>query len=89
VGWGIQDAEVFLHTLGRFPPVETDASRPEAAGQWVTTKLGAIQLVLNPPQHFKGYATGVAWKRALHAQLQTQLVETTEVVYQCKSSTIG
>jgi len=71
----------FFNRIGRFPPVETDASRPEAAGQWVTTKKGAIQLVWNPPQHFKGYAAGVAWKHALHAQLQTRLVETTVVVY--------
>lgn len=70
-----------MSASGRFPPVETDASRPEAAGQWVTTKKGAIQLVWNPPQHFKGYAAGVAWKHALHAQLQTRLVETTVVVY--------
>tara|TARA_R110000868_G_scaffold81408_1_gene230394 strand:+ start:4399 stop:4536 length:138 start_codon:yes stop_codon:yes gene_type:complete len=44
-------------------------------------KLGAIQLVWNPPQHFKGYAAGVAWKHALHTQRQAQLVEKTVVVY--------
>ncbi|WP_374366667.1 hypothetical protein [Stutzerimonas sp.] len=75
------EGRYFFNRIGRFPPVETDASRPEAAGQWVTTKKGAIQLVWNPPQHFKGYAAGVAWKHALHAQLQTRLVETTVVVY--------
>jgi hypothetical protein len=47
----------------------------------MNTKLGAIQLVWNPPQHFKGYAAGVAWKHALQAQSQVQLVETTVVVY--------
>ncbi|WP_052080950.1 UvrD-helicase domain-containing protein [Pseudomonas sp. ML96] len=31
----------------------------------------------NPPPHFKDYAAGIAWKRALHTQHQTQLIETT------------
>ncbi len=29
----------------------------------------------NPPQYLKGYAAGVAWKYALQAQRQVQLVE--------------
>lgn len=30
----------------------------------------------NPPTHFKGYAEGVAWKRALHEENDTRLLET-------------
>ncbi len=37
----------------------------------------------NPPEHFKGYADTVSWKRALHAQHQTQLVETTSHSLRC------
>lgn len=31
----------------------------------------------NPPRHFTGYAEGVKWKRALHAEKETELFETT------------
>ena len=31
----------------------------------------------NPPEHFKDYADGVQWKRALHAEKNTELFETT------------
>lgn len=31
----------------------------------------------NPPAHFKDYAAGVRWKRALHAEKKTELFETT------------
>ena len=31
----------------------------------------------NPPKHFTGYAEGVIWKRALHAEQSTTLIETT------------
>lgn len=39
-----EEAEVMpeLSSSGRFPPIVKCGSRPEAAGQWVTTKLGAI-----------------------------------------------
>lgn len=37
----------------------------------------ALDAAGNPPRHFKDYAAGVAWKRALHQEHQTQLVETT------------
>ncbi|MBD2837113.1 UvrD-helicase domain-containing protein [Pseudomonas sp. JM0905a] len=37
----------------------------------------ALDAAGNPPPHFKDYAAGVAWKRALHQEHQTQLVETT------------
>ena len=30
-----------------------------------------------PPRHFTGYADGVEWKRALHAEMGTTLIETT------------
>jgi hypothetical protein len=72
---------IYRSANGRHLPGTTGSKRPEVAGQWVTTKKGAIQLVWNPPQHCKGYAAGVAWKHARHAQLQTRLVETTVVVY--------
>lgn len=66
-----------------WPLVACRTRKVSARSNWsgVTTKLGAIPLVWNPPQHFKGYAAGVAWKHALHAQRQVQLVETTVVVY--------
>jgi DNA helicase-4 len=37
----------------------------------------ALDAAGNPPPHFKDYAAGVEWKRALHAEKETALVETT------------
>ncbi|HBA85381.1 MAG TPA: hypothetical protein DCZ95_14940 [Verrucomicrobia bacterium] len=34
-----------------------------------------------PPHFFKGYEDGVRWKRALHAERQTALIETTSALY--------
>lgn len=37
----------------------------------------ALDAHSNPPPHFIGYADGVRWKRALHAERGTTLIETT------------